>query len=426
MANAFVVAAPASGSGKTMATLALLRAFRNQGWRVASAKVGPDYIDPRFHEAASARPCMNLDLWAMGAEMCRSILHSLAHDADLVIVEGVMGLFDGPQDAKGSTADLAEILGLPIVLVVDASHQAQSIAALIHGFRTYRNEVDIAGVILNRVASDRHQVLLHEAIEPLGIPVFGALPKQTQLAWPSRHLGLVQAQENQALETFIASAAASAAECVSLSGLAGLGAVSGKYPQAVSLPPPAQRIAVAQDEAFSFMYPHMLAGWRRAGAEIMPFSPLANDAPAADTDIIILPGGYPELHAGRLAANEIFLAGLKSSQAAIYGECGGYMVLGEALIDEHGTLHKMAGLLPLTTSFAHRKLQLGYRALKPLSGPWTKPLRGHEFHYSAIVHEGDADRVFEAADARGQSMGSMGLRRGKVSGSFAHVICEAA
>ncbi len=426
MAKAFVVAAPASGSGKTMVTLALLRAFRNEGLRVASAKVGPDYIDPRFHEAASGRPCMNLDLWAMGPEMCQSILHGLARDADIVIVEGVMGLFDGPQGAAGSTADLAQALGLPIVLVIDAAHQAQSIAALIHGFRTYRNEVDIAGIILNRVASERHRLLLNEAIAPLGIPVFGAFPKQTQLSWPSRHLGLVQAQENQELEAFIASAAVSAGRGVSLSSLATLGATSGENGDAVSLPPPAQRIAVAQDEAFSFMYPHVLAGWRRAGVEILPFSPLAGDAPSLAADMIILPGGYPELHAGKLAANEIFLAGLRSSRAQIYGECGGYMVLGDALIDERGAAHRMAGLLPLTTSFAERRLNLGYRALKPLSGPWTKPLRGHEFHYSTIVSEGDAERVFETTDARGESLGSVGLRRGKVSGSFAHVICEAA
>jgi cobyrinic acid a,c-diamide synthase len=416
LAKAFVVAAPASGSGKTIVTLALLRQLRNRGFKVASAKVGPDYIDPRFHEAATGRPCINLDPWAMGTDLCRKLFASLARGADLVIAEGVMGLFDGPEG--GTTADLASMLGLPVVLVIDASHQAQSVAALIHGFSTWRQDVDIAGVILNRVASPKHDALLRLALP--SVPVFATLHRQHSLNWPSRHLGLVQAEENHALEAFIRTAALNLPE-VSIDGMPD----AAIHQAQAHIEPLAQRIAVARDPAFGFTYAHLLGAWREAGAEVMTFSPLNDEAPDARAEAIFLPGGYPELHVGRLAANAKFFGGLRASKARIYGECGGYMVLGDALIDEHGVSHRMAGLLPLTTSFADRKLHLGYRTLKPLTGPWTKPMRGHEFHYSTIIEEGAADRLFEAADIQGEALGAIGLARGNVSGSFAHVICEA-
>ncbi|HSM42009.1 MAG TPA: cobyrinic acid a,c-diamide synthase, partial [Afifellaceae bacterium] len=196
--------------------------------------------------------------------------------------------------------------------------------------------------------------------------------------------------------------------------------------RAAALPPPGQRIAVAQDIAFAFAYPHMLQGWHGAGAEISLFSPLADEAPAEDCDFIFLPGGYPELHAGRLAGGHIFRTGMLAAAergTAVYGECGGYMVLGDAIVDETGERHAMLGLLPLTTSFAERRLHLGYRRLEPLAGaPWDMPLRAHEFHYASIVEEGAADRLFDAGTGDGDPLGAIGLRRGRVTGSFAHVI----
>jgi cobyrinic acid a,c-diamide synthase len=192
LAKAIVVAAPASGSGKTLITLGLLRALRNSGVRVAAAKVGPDYIDPRFHESATGRPCYNLDPWAMSPNQIKGLVAELARDTDLVIIEGVMGRFDGPRGAKGSTADLAVMLGLPVLFALDCRHQAQSAAALVHGFASYRKDLDLAGVILNRTASERHELLLREA---LGHEVLLALRNDDALTWPSRHLGLVQAQE---------------------------------------------------------------------------------------------------------------------------------------------------------------------------------------------------------------------------------------
>jgi cobyrinic acid a,c-diamide synthase len=426
LAKAFVVAATASGCGKTMLTLGLLRAFRNRGLKVASAKVGPDHIDPRFHEAASGKPCLNLDPWAMKRELVASLLNDMSHDADLIIIEGVMGLFDGPQGARGSTADLAEDLGLPIVLVLDTSHQGQSIAALAEGFINHRKGLAVAGVILNRVASDRHASVLTSALTPLDFSTLGIVRRSDSLHWPSRHLGLVQAQENQELELFIETTSLAVARETNLDKLLTLGAeIRPESLQATSLPPLGQKIAVASDLAFSFAYPHILQGWKNSGAELSFFSPLKDEAPKTGCDAIFLPGGYPELHGGQLSQNQAFLNGLRNSKTLIYGECGGYMVLGDALIDAQGHSHAMSGLLPLTTSFAPRKLHLGYRQLTPLGGPWTKPLRGHEFHYSSIASEGNADRLFAASDASGQDLGSIGLRRGSIMGSYAHIICEA-
>lgn len=424
MAKAIVVAAPASGSGKTLITLGLLRAFRKAGVRVASAKIGPDYIDPRFHEAATGRACYNLDPWAMKASQIKALATELAYDAELVIIEGVMGLFDGPRGARGSTADLASLLGLPVILALDCRHQAQSAAALVHGFASFRKDLKLAGVILNRTASDRHEWLLREA---LGTQVLMALRNDASLTWPSRHLGLVQAQENAELEAFIEAAALRVAQPVALERILEIAQPLSSEAGRPALTPPAQSVAVARDDAFSFAYAHLLDGWQRLGATLSVFSPLADEAPEPTAEVVFLPGGYPELHAGRIAANSIFLNGLRNHTGVIYGECGGYMVLGEYLIDSNGMRHAMAGLLPLATSFETRKLHLGYRQLEPLAaGPWPGQLRGHEFHYSTIVHEGPADRLFSARDAAGNQLENMGLRRGRVMGSYAHVIAGAA
>lgn len=421
--KAIMIAAPSSGSGKTLLTLALLRAFRNAGLRVASAKAGPDYIDPPFHEAATARPCYNLDPWAMPPAQLRALLAALATDADLVIVEGVMGLFDGPASGGGSSADLALTLGLPVLLTVDCRHQAQSAAALVHGFASYRPEIDFAGVLLNRVASPRHEALLRAA---LGSQVIGVMMNDAGLAWPSRHLGLVQAIENPELESFIAKAAAKLTDEDLLARILDRAAPVAPAPRGPVLQPLGQHMAIARDQAFSFLYPHLLDSWRQAGAELSFFSPLADEAPDPAADAVFLPGGYPELHAGRIAAAGRFLTGLTGHTGLIYGECGGFMVLGERLTDADGQSHQMAGLLPLATSFAERKLHLGYRRLTPRGGaPWQGELRGHEFHYSTISAGGGGEALFAARDAAGAELPPMGLRRGRVMGSYAHVICEA-
>lgn len=420
MAEGLIIAAPSSGSGKTVVTLAILRALRRLGVNVASAKAGPDYIDPRFHEAATAKPCLNLDPWAMRPAMLKSLIAKQARDAELVIVEGVMGLFDGADNAQGSTADLAATTGLPVVLVVDASRQAQSVAALVHGFKTYRPDINIAAVILNRVGSPRHAEVLKSALRD--IPVIGALPRLDHLELPSRHLGLVQADELESLEAFLEKAADAVSEHLDLAALPSEPVA--RFANLPCLPPLAQTMAIARDEAFGFLYAHLWTSWQAQGAELKFFSPLA-DEPVPHAQAIFLPGGYPELHAGKIAAATNFRRSLlmAADKALIYGECGGFMVLGDAIIDAEGKRHTMTSLLPVTTSFERRKLHLGYRRLthnSPL--PWHSELRGHEFHYSSVTAMGAAAPLFSAHDSRNVSIGEMGLQKGTVMGSYAHII----
>lgn len=410
----FLIAAPASGSGKTTVTLGLLRAL-SRTKAIRGAKSGPDYIDPRFHEAACGHPCLNLDAWAMTPARTKA----LAGGTIPLIIEGAMGLFDGaPPDGKGAAADLARILDIPVILVIDAGKMAGSVAALANGFINHDTSITVAGVILNNVGSARHEAMLRRALSD--VTVFGAIPRTATLSQPSRHLGLVQAQERPDLECYLDQAADLIAQHCDLPALHSLLQPLPTQHTAKRIVPPAQRIAVAQDAAFAFSYPHMLQDWRDAGATITPFSPLANDV-APDGDLIFLPGGYPELHAGRLASNTGFLDSLRNSSAEIYGECGGYMTLGDTLTDADGVMHRMAGLLQLETSFATRKLHLGYRNLTASDGPFEGQWKGHEFHY-AITVRADGKPLFAATDAEGTPLPPMGLTRNNVSGSFAHII----
>ena len=416
ISRGIILSAPSSASGKTTITLGLLRALKLAGVPVRSAKSGPDYIDPRFHAAASGAECFNLDAWAMSPGSIRM----LASGALPLIIEGAMGLFDGAlPDGKGSTADLARILGLPIVLVLDVASQAQSVAAVALGFSQLAPDIKIAGLILNKVASPRHNRMLCTALEPLGIPILGSVYRQTDLETPSRHLGLVQAQELEQLENFLDTTANMVSEAVDINQLLSLMS-NINQPSSIPklLPPPAQSIAIAKDAAFSFSYPHLLREWHNMGAEISFFSPLENQAPKL-ADLIFLPGGYPELHAEKLANADIFKKAMKSA-LSVYGECGGYMAMGEGLVDAYGTRHEMLGLLSLETSFANRKLNLGYRNLTP-KRLWSIPLTGHEFHYATTLLA-NGDPLFQATDAEGLQLPNMGLVNGTSSGSFAHII----
>jgi len=409
-----ILSAPASGSGKTTITLGLLRALRNRGYEVRSAKSGPDYIDPKFHEAATGLACPNLDAWAMSPGRIRD----LASGDGLLVIEGAMGLFDGaPPNGKGATADLAQLLGLPVVLVMDAARQGQSVAAIAEGFARHRAGVDVAAIILNRVGSTRHESILRSALETT-----------ETLALPSRHLGLVQAQEHGSIDTFLDRAAEVIARQIDLEAFSRLGLLLAQTDGGTTrLAPPAQSIAIARDEAFAFTYPHILADWRAMGAEISFFSPIADEAPDAGATFVFLPGGYPELHAGRLAAAQTFRSGITKaarSGAALYGECGGYMVMGDGMLDADGARHEMLGLLRLETSFKTRKLSLGYRHAEPLGGPWRTALKAHEFHYATTVSE-RGEPLFAAEDSEGNSLRNSGLCVGNTAGSFLHVIDRA-
>lgn len=434
-----IIAAPSSGSGKTTIALGLMRAFARMGRVVQPFKCGPDYIDPAFHTAAARRASHNLDTWAMRRPIIEGIVASESTGADIVIAEGVMGLFDGVaepgQTARASTADLAALTGWPVVLVLDVAGQAETAAALALGCARYRDDIEIAGVILNQVASARHAGLITPALADVGLRCFGAMPRDAELSLPERHLGLVQAGETAELDAKLDRIADAIAKSIDLDAIIA-SARATRLPTSggaqVHLPPPGQRIGLAQDRAFAFAYPHILSAWRSAGAEIRPFSPLADEAPDSSADAVWLPGGYPELHAGVLAAASRFQTGLKVLAAkgvAIHGECGGYMVLGAGLEDADGARHAMTGLLGVETSFAKRKLHLGYRRARLLApsalGPAGTEVFGHEFHYAALSANPDEPLV-AAEDARRAAVAECGSRRGSVSGTFFHVIDRAA
>jgi cobyrinic acid a,c-diamide synthase len=464
-----VIGAPRSGSGKTTLTLGLLRVLARRGVRVVGAKCGPDYIDPAFHAAACGRASVNLDSWAMPPALIGALAADLAARGDLVLCEGLMGLFDGvpaPPRRTGSSADIAALLGWPVLLVLDVSGQSSTAAAIVKGFASYDADVRVAGVVLNRVGSERHRRLAGDAIAAIGVPVLGALPRDDQVRLPERHLGLVQASETEALDAILDAAADFVAAHVDVERVVEVAAqfppqsqrrhgrpwpghprfpsvgrsqpwVAGPSPavtegdaKTIALLPPGRRVALATDQAFSFIYPHVLSGWRAAGAEVVPFSPLADEPPPENCDACWLPGGYPELHAARLAGATRFLEGLRRFAATrpVHGECGGYMVLGRALIDAAGKRHEMAGLLSVVTSFARRRMRLGYRdatllADGPLGLAGTR-LRGHEFHYSTIAEPGEDQPFAQVADAHGGAPMPAGGRRGLVSGSYFHAIAR--
>ena len=432
MTKGLMISAPSSGTGKTTVMLGLLRALADDGMAVQPFKSGPDYIDPAFHQAACGRASFNLDGWAMGPELWRTIA-AQASGADICVGEGSMGLFDGVatrgQQGFGSSAETAAAMGWPVVLVLDVGGQAQSAAATALGFRNYQPNLPFAGVILNRVASPRHERLTRLGMDRAGLPVLGVLPRRGDLALPERHLGLIQAVEHPDLDAAIAGYAEFLRENVDLAAIKAA-AQGNPLPEAAApLAPPAQRIALARDAAFSFTYPHLLNAWRRSGAEILPFSPLNDEAPAPDADLVWLPGGYPELHAGTLAAAQNFRAGLLNHALPrpVPVECGGYMALGSAFIDKEGTRHQMAGLLGLVTSYEKRKFHLGYRRAVLKS---TLPghdagvaLRGHEFHYSTILDQPDAP-LADVADADGNAVPETGSVVGNVTGTFFHLISK--
>ena len=433
MTRALIISAPGSGAGKTTVTLGLLAALKRRGIKVQAAKSGPDYIDPAFHAAATGGASLNLDSWAMRPALLDALLAAAAKDAEILVVEGAMGLFDGVPGKAGRTgaaADLAARLGVPVLLVLDVFAQAQSAAAVVAGFAAYDPAVRVAGVVLNHVAGERHRALVAEAVMQLGLPVLGALPHDESLVLPERHLGLVQAQEHSDLAVRLARLADVVERHCDLDAIMATAktATDAVPGDALALPPPGQRIALAADAAFSFVYPHLLAGWKRAGAEIVTFSPLADEAPPDDCDVCWLPGGYPELHAGALASAQTFRAGLAhfATTRRVHGECGGYMVLGAGLVDADGTRHAMAGLLGHATSFAQRRLHLGYRSARlhapcPI-GMAGASLRGHEFHHASLIERGPDAPLAEIVDAQRQPVAETGSRRGNVSGTFFHVI----
>ncbi|WP_376875823.1 cobyrinate a,c-diamide synthase [Albirhodobacter sp. R86504] len=441
MTRGLIISAPASGTGKTTLTLGLIAALKKQGVKVQGFKNGPDYIDPAFHEVASGLPSFNLDCWAMPEAQISGLIAS-AKGADLVIAEGSMGLFDGVAtrgaSGQGATADLAALTGWPVVLVLDVSGQAQSAGAVALGFAKMRPDVVIAGVVANRVASPRHEMMVREGLAQAGLACLGCLPRNNDVRLPERHLGLVQAQETASISAILDEAGAFVMKHLDVDAIRAVALpcqMADDTDATARITPPGQRIALAQDVAFSFVYPHLLHGWRAAGAEILPFAPLKNEAPDQAADVCWLPGGYPELHAGEIAAAGAFRSGLRefAQTRPVHGECGGYMALGAGLIDKDGARHEMVGLLGLVTSYEKRKMHLGYR-IATLNAPIPSLgagslARGHEFHYSTIIDQPDAP-LASVRDASGNAVPETGSWRsfeggGRVTGSFFHFVAEA-
>jgi cobyrinic acid a,c-diamide synthase len=433
-----IIAAPSSGAGKTTVALGLMRALTRRGLAVQPFKCGPDYIDPAFHTVAARRASHNLDTWGMRRPLIERIVAGESAGANVIVAEGVMGLFDGVavpgQTARASTADLAALTGWPVVLVLDVAAQAETAAALALGCARYRDDIAIAGVILNRVAGDAHAAMIAPALDGIGMRCFGALPRRADLALPERHLGLVQAGETMDIEAALDRIAGALTGAVDLDAIvsAALPAQLARDGSASPLPPPGQRIALAQDAAFAFSYPHVVAGWRQAGAEIVPFSPLADEPPDAAADAVWLPGGYPELHAAALANANRFMDGLRglaARGAMVHGECGGYMVLGAGLEDAGGSRHAMAALLDVETSFAKSALHLGYRRARLLGdsslGAAGTEIYGHEFHFASRGAVSETP-LLAAVDANGAAVPEAGAVRGRVSGTFLHLIDRAA
>jgi cobyrinic acid a,c-diamide synthase len=438
--TAFVIAGVASGVGKTTVSLALASAFQRRGLRVQPFKCGPDFIDTSHHSAIAGRPSRNLDTWMLDARANREIFRRGAADADVAIVEGMMGLFDGVAGGteKGSTAEIAKLLGLPVLLVLDASQSARSAAAVVKGFATFDPELRVAGVILNRAANDRHFEMLSEAIVAhTNVAVLGWLPASAEVAIPERHLGLRVAEEPQDHAARAAALAALAEKYLDIAEILALPQAEESFPVEKEKFAPQflergrigerVRIGVARDEAFSFYYEDNFDLLREQGAELVFFSPLKDKFPE-DVDALYLGGGYPELHAEALSGNTRFMSSLRAFAASgkpVYAECGGLMLLGTELILRDGRRFAMSGVLPIRFQMTERLVKFGYAEVELLNdcviGEQGTAIRGHSFHYSSAEVLGDLQTAYRVRYSLSGEEEREGFSRGNVLGSYVHL-----
>jgi cobyrinic acid a,c-diamide synthase len=441
--KAFVIAGTHSGCGKTLVSLGVMAALRARGLAVAPFKAGPDFIDPTLHAAVCGRPSHNLDPWMCGPEASRAILLRHARGCRVAVVEGVMGLFDGISGStdEGSTSALAKLLGLPVALVLDARAMARSVAALALGYTAFDPELSFAGLVLNRVGSANHAALLREALEtspglPSSARILGMLPRDETLALPSRHLGLVTAEDSPLDPELVGRLARWAEANLDLTRLLNACPALDFPPDLADEPAPAPaprvrpvRIGLARDRAFCFTYAENLRLLTAAGAELVPFSPLADTALPPDLAGLYLPGGYPELHARELAANAGLRAEIKRfslSGRPVYAECGGFMYLMDSIQDAEGRIHPMCGVFAMAATMTPRFAALGYREAvttqDSLLGPAWTMLRGHEFHYSApTAADPAAAPLYKVRDRRGWTDQAEGFAKGNTLGSYIHL-----
>lgn len=429
-----VIAGTHSGAGKTTATLAILAALRERGRRVQPFKVGPDFIDPSHHRSATGRPSRNLDGWMLGEDLNRSIFARAAADADISIIEGMMGLFDGssPVNEVGSTAELAKQLNAPVLLVIDGSAMARSAAAMVAGYAHFDPAVRVLGVLFNRVGGEGHYRLLKAAVEQeTDVVVVGYLCPDPALSIADRHLGLVMAMEQGDGQLYqrLAKAARNTVDLDRIEALAhSCDPLSGGASQpAIKNHGRTVRLGVAQDRAFCFYYPDNLEVLEAAGAEVVTFSPLG-DQVLPDVEMLYLGGGYPELNGEALAKNVAMRAAVKrfaEGGGVIYAECGGLMYLTESIRDCDGRSHEMVGIFPAETSMQKHRLTLGYRTVecsqRCILGEVGVTARGHEFHYSTLVARGPLQYACALSDAEGSLKGQDGLTRYNVLALYTHL-----
>ncbi|MGQ0812241.1 MAG: cobyrinate a,c-diamide synthase [Nitrospiraceae bacterium] len=429
-----IIGGTQSSVGKTTVTLALLAALTARGRRVQPFKAGPDFIDPGHHSAVTGRPSRNLDGWMLGEIVSREIFTRAAADADLSIIEGMMGLFDGssPVNEIGSTAELAKQLDAPVLLVIDGSAMARSAAAMARGYAQFDPALRVAGVIFNRVGSEGHYRLLKDAIEAeTDLVSVGYFSPDPAVTVPDRHLGLITAIEQRSTELYRRLGEA-AAKTVDLDRIEALARSAADLP--LPFPPPSKgegkggvRVGVAYDPAFCFYYAENLELLEAEGAEVVKFSPL-KDQTLPDVELLYLGGGYPELHAGGLAMNDAMrraIYAFAERGGTIYAECGGMMYLTQAIRDFDGRVHEMVGLFPAEAVMRKPGLTLGYRtvelAQRCIFGEPGVIARGHEFHYSILEPRGPLHYACTLTDAQGKSKGQDGLVRGNTLALYTHV-----
>lgn len=431
-----VIAAPHSHAGKTTITLALMAALTRRGLRVAPFKVGPDYIDPQLHRRAAGHPSYNLDTYMVSGTRVQETFQRVAQDADIAVIEGVMGLFDGssPTSRVGSTAEVAMLLNAPIVLVVDAAGMAASVGALVHGFRTYDPDVQLTGVLLNRLGSEGHYRYLIPALEQEGVEILGYLPKQEGLSIPERHLGLLPASETDFVTPLLDQLIDLTERYLDLDRVIQLAQAAPPLEPLRAAAPPAKkspriRLAWAQDEAFHFTYQENLDLLTAAGAEIVPFSPIHDHALPQGTDAIWLGGGFPELFAEPLSANTSMRAAVRAcgeNGTPIYAECGGFMYLCDWLQDQQGERYPQVGLIAGGSRMTASLQQFGYAQATFLQGTCFGPagveVRGHRFHYS-VYEPGEAapDCAYRIQRLRTGETHLEGFGAGNVLATYFHL-----
>ncbi len=424
-----VIAATQSGAGKTTITCGIIAALRKRGLKVQAYKVGPDYIDTGFHEVAAGRPAQNLDSWLVGNDKLGEIFYSTYGDADIAIIEGVMGLYDGGRGGISSTAEVAKILNAPVILVIDAKSAGTSVAATALGFREYDKDVNLAGVILNRIGSASHEKIITDALADIGIKCFGAVKRDDEIILPSRHLGLVQAAENNFADVVNKigekiSAQINLDALITLAEKVSLPFTSYLLPS--TLYPLPAKIGVARDEAFSFYYAESLRELEKLGAELIFFSPL-HDEQLPKVDGLILGGGYPELYAAQLEGNKKIRTEIKRAAEngmPIFAECGGYMYLMNFLTDFDGKIYEMCGVIPNQAVMTDKLQTVGYVEATLdrdcVIGKRGDKLHAHEFHFST-AGDNAAGKIFHCEKLRTGAKYFAGYADKNIAASYLHI-----